>query len=170
MTKMSTNQECKLNSQLDWECWRWQFQLTARAADLWNLIQRLEASIQKLAEPNINSYSCSASAPPPVQTCSQSQTDNQTTEDFQSTVQQEPQGPVEFAHLTTTGQKSYTTAILMYENKLKAYNTQQLGIQKLIDFTNQIVLSSYLKNYCNLEDNIDTWYANLKKMTSMSKS
>src|SRR5205814_7716191 len=100
-----------------------------------------------------------------------SQADSQATEDSQSTAQQETQlGPVEFAHLTTAGQKSFSIAVTLYENKLKPYNTQRLGIQKLIDLINRTVSSSYLENCCDPEDNIDTWYANLKKMAGTSTS
>ena len=115
------NEECKLSDLTDWEHWRRQFQSMARAADLWNIVQELKDSIQKSAESNINSYSCSAATASPAQMHSQSQA----ADDSHSTVQQELQsGPVEFAHLMNAGQKSFTAAISMYKNKLKAYNTQ----------------------------------------------
>ena len=69
-----------------------------------------------------------------------------------------------------TGQKSFITVNLIYENKLRAYNTQQLSIQKLTNFVNQIISPLYLENCCNLDDNIDTWYANLKKTAGISVS
>jgi hypothetical protein len=132
---MSTTEECKLNSPLDWERWRRQFQSTARAADLWEVVQGLEAPIQRPAEPNINSYPRSTA--PQTRSQSRAAAADGQTDDSQSTVQQEPQpGPVEFANLTAAGQTSYTTAISLYERKLKAYNTQRLGIQKLIDLIN----------------------------------
>ena len=89
---------------------------------------------------------------------SQSQADSQATaaEDSQLTVQQASHtGPVEFAHLSTAGQKSYSAALTIYENKLKIYNHQQLVIQKLIDLINQTVSSSYHENCCELEEKIN---------------
>src|SRR5437667_2401027 len=105
---MSTN-ECQLNTPADWESWKEEFQSMAMAADLWEIVQGREIRIQKPVEPNINSYPRTAAA---AQTRSQSQAaDSQATaaEDSQSTVQQS--GPVEFAHLTTAGQKSYSAAL-----------------------------------------------------------
>ena len=116
---MTTNEECKLSGPTDWERWRRQFQLTARAADLWDIVQGLEDPIRKPAEPNINSYPRSAATAPPAQTRSQSQA----ADDSHSTVQQELQsGPVKFAHLMNADQKFFIAVISIYENKLKVYN------------------------------------------------
>jgi hypothetical protein len=133
---MSQNNECKLNSQKDWERWNRQFQSTAVAADLWDVIKGREDPIRKPIKPNISSFPRSAASATPAQTRSQSQGIGaaQVAEDSQATVQQDE--PVEFADLTTAGQKSFTTAITMYENDLKAYNNQRLAIQKLVDLVN----------------------------------
>ncbi len=165
---MSAYEECKLNTSADWEDWRRHFQSTARSFDLWDVVQRQEAPIRKPAEPNLASYPLTV--PLAAQTRAQSQAANQGTEDTQSTVQQEPQGPIEFAHLTAAGQKSFTAASSIYENKLKAYNIQRQGIQKLTDLVNRTVSRSYLRNCCDPNDNIDTWYANLKRTAGTSAS
>jgi len=79
----------------------------------YTVVQELEDPIRKPIKPIISSYPRSATA---AQTRSQSQA----ADDSKSTVQQELQpGPVEFAHLTTAGQKSFTAAISIYENDLK---------------------------------------------------
>jgi hypothetical protein len=72
---MSTK-ECKLESPTDWECWRWQFQMTARATDLWEVVQGLEDPIWKPAEPDINSYPLTAVV---AQMCAQAAEDSQST-------------------------------------------------------------------------------------------
>src|SRR5439155_26026378 len=90
LTTMPTTNECQLNTPADWELWKEEFQFMAMAADLWEIVQGREIRIQKPVEPNINSYLCSAA---PAQTRSQSQA----AEDSQSTVQQEIQGPIDFA-------------------------------------------------------------------------
>ncbi len=160
---MSTH-ETKLDSPADWERWRRQFQSLARAADLWRVVQGLQTPIEMPVEPNMTSYPHST---PALQTRSQSQA----AEDSQSTVQQENQlGPVEFAHLTPAGQKSFQIAMSLYENKMKAYNTQRQGIQKLIDFIHRTVAPAYLENCCDPDDDLDTWFANLKKMAGTSTS
>jgi len=55
--------------------------------------------------------------------CSQSQAaDSQATVAEDSTVHQSES--VEFAHLTIADQKIYTIVLIIYENKLRAYNLQ----------------------------------------------
>ena len=55
------------------------------------------------------------------------------TADFQATVAKNSTVHqlrfVEFAHLTTADQKIYTITLIIYENKLRAYNFQQHKIQ-----------------------------------------
>ena len=121
--KMSAN-DCKLNSSKDWKDWNQQFKLMTVAADLWNIVQELKVSIQKSAESNINIYSHSAAA---LQTCSQSQADNQAAaaEDSQLTVQQDSQQKsVKFVQLIIADQKFYSTALIIYKNKLKVYKSE----------------------------------------------
>jgi hypothetical protein len=159
---MSSNEECKLNSQRDWERWNRQFQSSAVAADLWDLIKGQENPIQKPIEPNINSFPRSTTA----QTRSQSQANNQAAEESPSTVQQED--PIDFLDLSANGQKAFTAATTIYENRLRAYNNQRLGIQKLIDLINRTVSPSYLQSCCKPLDKINTWYINLEKMAGTS--
>ncbi len=162
---MSTN-NFKLNSLKDWEQWDWQFTSTAIAADLWEMIQGQEASIQKPIESKIDSY-LTSTAVAALQTHSQSQTT--ATEDSQSMIQQvSQQKSVEFINLSTTDQKFYLVILIIYKNKLKVYNNQQLVIQKLINLINQTVSSSYHESCCESEKKINNWYINLQKSADTS--
>ena len=134
----------------------------AVAADLWNVLQGLEASMQKPIKSRINIYS---HMPVTVQTHSQSQA----ADDSQLNVQQDSQtGLMKYANLMNAGQKSFTAAITMYENDLKTYNLEQLVIQKLVKFINQMVSPLYLESCCEPEDKINTWYTNLQKTAGTS--
>jgi len=57
LLKMATNNECKLNSPIDWECWRQQFQSTVRSFDIWEVVKRQKSLIQKSIESNLVFYS-----------------------------------------------------------------------------------------------------------------
>ena len=132
------------------------------------MIQGQETPIQKPVEPKIDSY-LTPTAAAALQTRSQSQAT--ATEDSQSTVQQaSQQGPIEFADLSTNGQKSYSAALVIYENKLKAYNNQRLAIQKLVDLINRTVSPSYRGTCCEPKEKINDWYANLQKSAGTSTS
>ena len=78
---MATTEDCKLNGQRDWERWNRQFQSSAVAADLWDMIKGREDSIQKPIKPKINSFPRSNAI---VQTRSRSRA-NQAAEDSQET-------------------------------------------------------------------------------------
>ncbi len=145
---MSMN-NCKLNSLKDWEQWNQQFTLTVIAADLWEMIEGVKAPKWKPVESEISFYSCST------------QTSTQSHSSQSQTVSEDS---VDFTELSTESQKIYISVITLYKNKLKAYNNQQLVIQKLIDFIIQTVSSSYLKSCCNLKEKINVWYINLQKL------
>ena len=102
--------DCKLNSPKDWEQWNQQFTLTMIVADLWEVVESLEAPKQKPVESEISSY--------PSSTQSSTQTQSQTAS----------KDSVDFANLLTENQKFYISVIMLYKNKLKIYNNQQLVI------------------------------------------
>ena len=92
-------------------------------ADIWKIIQDHKIQIQKSVESNIKFFSLISAAAAAAVTHSQLQTaDFQATVAEDSTVHQSES--VEFAHLTTADQKIYTTALTIYENKLRTYNLQ----------------------------------------------
>ena len=47
---------------------------------------------------------------------------------------------------------------------MKAFNTQQDCLHKLINFIHQTVSAAYINNCCNLDNKINMWYNNLQKM------
>jgi len=90
-------------------------------ADIWEIVQDCEIWIQKFVESNIESFSLTFAAAAAAVMCSQSQAaDSQATVAEDSTVHQLKF--VEFAHLIIADQKIYTITLIIYENKLRAYN------------------------------------------------
>ena len=160
---MMVTHEVKLDGPGDWERWRKQFQSLAWATDLWEVIQGEQRPLKRPVKPEYRSYQRATVNLPPLQTRSQS---SSTADNSQSTVQQEeiPVISTNYSHLSAADQRAYSAAYSIFENEMKLYKSQQRRMQKLIDYIHQMITSIYIKNCCDPEYSLDTWYANLKKM------
>ena len=131
------------------------------AADLWEVVQGRETRLQKPVKPDIASFLRSTRANSAAAEESQTVAESQS----QSASQQAPIG---LTNLTAGNQTLYVTAMNLYENELKAYNSQRRELQQLIDYIRRTVSPAYRKICCNPDLPISTWYTNLKKSAGTS--
>ena len=109
LIKMLTN-NCKLNDLKNWKQWNQQFMLMTVAANFWKIIESLKVFKWKSVKLEISFYSSSTQS---------------STQTWSWTASEDS---VDFADLLMKSQKFYISVIMLYKNKLKAYNNQQLVI------------------------------------------
>ncbi|XDG02529.1 hypothetical protein ABKA04_002144 [Annulohypoxylon sp. FPYF3050] len=72
--------------------------------------------------------------------------------------------------MTATQMQAYTLDFNIYKDSIREYDAEKSGIEKLKSWVHQTVSSHYLDAACKPEQNLGTWYLQLKEFVGINEA
>lgn len=142
----------------NWEDWDTQFKERVTTLCLEPQIFKDERFLTKPTAPILADYLPAVTAVPAVQTRSQSSASQSS-----STVTPSDSEGVGFMSLSADGREALKFDRLVYQDNRKMYEDEVKRVQALKDWVNSTVTNAYKKTSCQYNEDIRTWYENLKE-------